>query len=154
MSKRWRKIMLFVILPIMVIGSFLYWATWSGSTDDIERVADQFKVPSTWTLVDSSAEPPQTICLTSCPRLSRTWKVTEAITHDQFDTILEQSGWSAVTLDQRCLPENIEDSPKASCGANGEVEGYDVSIYIVKGYFTDTTDGVSRVSLYLSNSTR
>ena len=131
MSKKWIKISTYVILPLVIIGGFLYWATWTGSTDDIERVANQFKVPSSWKLIRSEVVPPKTDCIgMTCPRLSRTWEAPQKLTNSEVAGLVSKSGWTSVSLNSDCL-DRLNDSSRAYlCSFYGSVEKYTVRVSI------------------------
>lgn len=150
MNKRWKRLILYALLPIVAIGGFLYWFTWTGSTDDIIRVADQFKVPSTWKLVSDHADPPRTICLDgSCPGLSRNWTTNDTVAEKYFTDIIKQSGWSNISLKPGCLDDEYSTAKTHICNAHGKIEKYNVQIYIERGIYTSPTDKSTRISLHL-----
>jgi hypothetical protein len=104
MNKRWKKILLFVGLPI-VVGGLIYWFAWAGTTKPIEAVADQFKVPSSWKLTQSEAKAPGLCLAETCPRLQRVWTVSEFVSKDSLTKVLSDSGWRG-TSDVDCGQES------------------------------------------------
>ncbi len=132
MNKRWKKIVLYAAaLIIAILAIFVYWITWTGSTDHIESVADQFKADSSWELVGSYADPPRTVCLQGgCPSLDRFWTTPEPITQEELARILELSGWEGVLPKQECLDDAKNNPAKYVCPVYGDVDKYSVSIYV------------------------
>ena len=129
MSKKWIKISTYVILPLVIIGGFLYWATWTGSTDDIERVANQFKVPSSWKLIRSEVVPPKTDCIgMTCPRLSRTWETPHNLTNSEVAKLITNSKWATIKVDQDCIKHASDEFGAPTCSYNGVVEKYTIRV--------------------------
>ncbi len=129
MNKRWKKIVLYAAaLIIAILAIFVYWITWTGSTDHIESVADQFKVPDSWELVRDHADPPRTLCIAQrCPNLVRTWSTPAPITQTEISDILNDSGWGHIVPHKDC-----EQSKTASgsnvCRMYGVVDRYKITI--------------------------
>lgn len=146
MSKKWIKISTYIVLPLIVIGGFLYWATWTGSTDDIERVANQLQIPSSWKLVSSEVVPPKTDCIgMTCPRLSRTWETPHPVTRDEINKILANADWNEVRPESDCQ-ELSSSSSKAECWYYGQVGKYSVRVAPV--YLNPGIDN-PKVSIYI-----
>lgn len=128
MDKKRNKLLLYVAVPICLIGGFLYWLTWTGSTAHIESVADQFKAPSSWKLVGSYSKPPSTVCLEgSCPSLSRTWTTPTPLTEEELSAVTKQSGWGDLVTENDC--ESREDYV---CPLRGTVSGYHIYVGVDK----------------------
>ena len=127
-SKR-KKIILFstITLFMLLIGGWAFLTSWTGSPKDILVVANQFKVDNSWKLESEALLPPKILCLASsghCPHISRTWKVQEAIDHDQLQSILNRSGWNKVKIDSpNCYHSSDPNSRRLPCYASGTVSG-------------------------------
>lgn len=119
MNKRWKKILLFVGLPI-VVGGLIYWFAWAGTTKPIEAVADQLKVPSSWELTQNDVKAPGLCIAETCPDLSRSWRTPELQSREQITKLAEESGWNGLEPDADCN--------EASCSLDGIVDGYRVSL--------------------------
>ena len=129
------------VAVLLIVGGF-FWLTWSGSTKDIESVANQFKADSSWKLVSSSVTPPRTLCIgQSCPNLSRKWLASKTVTESDLKKVLLSSGWSNVKIENQNCMEGSQ-----FCTADGKVNQYTVQIY------TDSNDSGYKkpsVALYL-----
>lgn len=128
MSKRWKKILLFVGLPILVAGA-VYWFAWAGTTKPIETVADQFKVPSSWKLVKDEAKAPGLCIAETCPRLQKTWETTNHLTQAQLIEIVKNSGWSQVAVEDDCDFD--------VCRMFGKVASYDIKVSVSSSNSSD-----------------
>ncbi len=131
MNKKWRKILLFALPPVVIVGGFIYWLMWTGTTDDIEAVADQFQPDSSWTLVQSSSNPPATICASACPSLTRNWDMDSTATQDDIINAVKRSGWADVKIRNGCDPEQVAQNGNF-CTMYGFVEGYQVQIIALR----------------------
>ncbi len=145
MNKKWRKILLFALPPVVIIGGFIYWLMWTGTTDDIEAVADQFQPDSSWTLVQSSSNPPATICASACPSLTRNWTTKEPVTQDDLVDTVNRSGWGGVKIKSSCNPEDAASKGNV-CGMYGQVDRYKVDIFVLTG---SSKSDPPTVSIYL-----
>lgn len=119
MNKRWLKILLFVAAPI-VVGGLFYWFTWAGTTKPIESVADQFKPDSSWKLVKSEAKAPGLCIAETCPRLQRTWEMSEPLSQEQLVDAVKESGWTNVAIEKGCEFE--------VCRMQGTIMGYEITV--------------------------
>ena len=128
--KKKQKIIVFAVLPIALVAGLIYWLSWSGNTDHIESVADQFQADSSWTLVDHYAVPPKTDCIAQvCPRLEKTWTTAEPITQEKLTDVLRLSGWDNVKVDQGCIELRTNNPKPYSCPFYGQVNKYSVRIF-------------------------
>lgn len=130
MKKKY-KLMLFIGLPIAIIVGLIGWLGWSGSTDHIKSVADQFKADSSWKLVNESSAPPRTLCIAQvCPRLSRTWTTPTPVTQKQVLQILKKSNWNDISVDLECEDTLENRNNPFICILHGHVDKYTLSVYI------------------------
>ncbi len=130
MNKRWKKIVLYAAaLIIAALAVFVYWITWTGNTDHIESVADQFKADSSWELVSDHVKPPKTVCIEGgCPSLNRTWITSKPLTQDELSDVVKRSGWNDVKIEKGCEPRK-----DSVCPVRGTVDKYEVVIYVSDG---------------------
>lgn len=126
-----KQIIIAILLFITLLAGAVIWLGWSGSTKDIEAVANQFKPDSSWELAGSSITPPRTICLEGgCPSLGRVWKTGSVVDAEELQNILDKSGWSGINLgDRSCFDRLVAESNDLSCSADGEINQYAVQIY-------------------------
>ena len=119
MNKRWKKILLFVGLPI-VVGGLIYWFAWAGTTKPIESVADQFKPEVSWKLIKNEAIAPGLCIAETCPRLQKTWETPEPLNHQKLVEILKSSGWTQIVSENSC--------ESRACRMQGKIAGYEVTV--------------------------
>lgn len=131
MNKRWRTILLFVGLPILV-GGLVYWFAWAGTTKPIESVADQLKAPSLWKLVQSNAKAPGLCIAETCPNLTRIWTMEKTIMQSDLQNIVKASGWDGVIIDDECESIVKDMNGGHVCSMHGDVNGYEISIYVAE----------------------
>lgn len=148
LDKRWKIVALYATVTFAVFGGFFYWVTWSGSTDNIRSVADQFKAPSSWVLEGESITPPANVCFVGpCPAMGRTWKTDKIIDSETLRKILAESSWTNVKLrDSDCIKEGEEISFADACSAHGRVGEYDVAITTI---FDDPVLNTTTLTLHL-----
>lgn len=130
MKKKY-KLALLIGTPIAIIAGLVYWLSWSGSTDHIESVANQFKADSSWKLVDKTSRPPQTLCIgMTCPYYQKVWTTGKPVTQDELLQILRRSGWNNIQIDDYCLTLKAETSQAYLCSAYGYVDKYSVRVSV------------------------
>lgn len=124
-----RKITIIAGAVLLALAAFVaYIALWTGSTKEIEAVANKFQPGDSWTLVSERIEPPRKLCLdAACPSLSRTWTMPQPLTREQFVETLPSEYKAKV--EGNC-PEAIPDElfGQYSCLAIGFTGGYKVNI--------------------------
>ena len=124
------KLTLFIGLPVVIIAGLVYWLSWSGSTDHIKSVANQFKPDSSWKLVSETIRPPQTLCIgMTCPYLARAWTMEKPIDQAELSKILQDSGWTDVKVEQECVDAKKETGRIHTCSVRGKVDRYSIIIY-------------------------
>jgi hypothetical protein len=132
MNKRWRKVTLYVFLPIVVIiGAFCigFWL----NTMAIISVANQFKPDSSWTLKGETIVPSRPCIASSgpCPRVGRTWETRSTVSQEELQDILNQSGWHDVKIQYpNCYKKSDDINKSFGCLADGTADGYNISIDI------------------------
>lgn len=147
LNKRWKVVALYAAVTIAVFGSFFYWATWSGSTDHIKSVADHFKAPSSWKISSETIVRPANLCITGpCPSMGRTWVTPKAVGHEALTSVLSESGWGEVMIENGCYEEGDVIDLSDACAAQGHIDGYDVTI---STKFNDPILKSSTLTLYL-----
>ncbi len=133
--KFWLLIIGLLLAPFVIFAFMLFYR---GSTDDIVRVADQFKPDSSWRLVDETVNPPQIICIDSvCPKVFRSWEVKNANDRSLRDAIAA-SGWG-FPIEGSCMEDPNTNGLATACSVNGVVDGYDIRITYLRdssGYST------------------
>lgn len=128
-----KKIFISVAVVTAVFGAAAgYWATWTGSSKEIEAVANQFKAESSWELKTNSVTPPSNLCLEGrCPEVIKKWVMNKTLTEDEFLRIIDESDWNEVKLENPDCFNNFENTEdNLSCYASGNVKNYLVQIYI------------------------
>lgn len=129
--KYWIKLSIIIGLPLLVVGFiFIY----QGSPKEIVAVADQFQPDESWQLTTERIVPPAFTCLeANCPSVHRTWETGDNITKQEFQKVLNDSGWNFVIEDD-CLPRaNITGSGQTLCGAKGHIGDYQINVNAVGG---------------------
>jgi hypothetical protein len=130
MSKRWREILINVGVPIVVLGCFVYWLGWSGSTNDIESAANQFKPDSSWKLVGNDANPPKTLCFDgTCPGLRKAWELPAPIQDRTAFEKIAQINDTRMNIDNNCFYKAPSDKVASKlCGASLLKNGYHIEL--------------------------
>lgn len=126
--KKAARITIISLVVVFVVAGVVAWAaTWTGSTKDIRAVADQFRPPASWQLVDEMIEPPRMLCLqdVACPELVRVWSVNEKLTLKSFSDLLHESGWEFKILGDCELTTDMTGSVSL-CHSSGNVGKYHV----------------------------
>lgn len=147
--KVWSSILIVIVI---LVGGFIYWFTWTGSTKDIEAVANQFKPDSSWKLVRDMVEPPATTCIdVTCPSLARTWETGGLLTNEEFQAALDRSGWD-FKIDGKCdeLPVNDSSRYIGTCSAEGVYGKYIISI----GVGIDSSEHAGIINIWLELNDR
>ncbi len=127
---RTKKIVLGLIIVIAaVLGIGIWTLFWTGSTKDVEAVADKFHPPSAWTLVDEQVEPPRMVCLgdVPCPQVTRTWKGDSEISYGDLKKMLADAGWDFAIQGDCTLSDNASGNVSL-CHASGNVDGFGVYV--------------------------
>jgi hypothetical protein len=122
-----------VVVVVALLGAAAgYWLTWTGSSKDIETVANQFKADSSWELKRNRVEPPRNICIdVKCPEVARTWTLEKTLSGDELINKLSMAGWTNVELENPACFERLKTTENnLSCSAYGEVEKYTVQVYV------------------------
>jgi len=132
LSVKQKNIIVTIAVPLTLLACFIGWATWVGDTKDIESVADQFKVDSSWKLESSVANPPSTLCIDSkCPYVYRTWSPKNPITNtEEFQKIATIGGQKMKLLDD-CfyISTSPGEGPSNSCDASIVFKGYQIWLH-------------------------
>src|SRR5690606_33894070 len=78
------------VILLATIATLVYLVLWTGSTKEIEAIADKFQPGESWTLVNERIEPPRMVCLgdVACPSISRTWNSQEMISREQYTKMI------------------------------------------------------------------
>lgn len=136
--KRWIKITVPVV--IVLAAGFFFLFIYQGSSKPIEDVADQFQPDKSWQLVDNRVVPPTFTCLeANCPSVHRSWKIGKNLTKDEFQRLLDDSGWD-FAIEGTCVAESrVTGTPGTVCSAHGERNGYQIEVEVV-GVYDDPSD--------------
>ena len=139
-SNKRKNILITITAFLVVIIGFGIWFTWTGSTKDIESVANQFKADSSWKLASDYAEPPRNVCLNTgaCPNLSRIWVTPEPLTQNELLSTVKRSGWDSVDVEKDCQPRD-----DFVCPVSGMINEYKVVIYANDGAASNDKPSVS-----------
>lgn len=142
MKRVWKVIGIIAIIVAVLLAAFLYWTTWTGSSKEIETVANQFKPDPSWQQVTNQVIPPKTTCLDEeCPSVHRRWKTNANLTKEEFRRVLEDSGWN-FNIEDDCQPSsNVSSSGGQSlCSVSGMKNGYSVRV-VVEGDYENIANG-------------
>ena len=126
--KKWIKLTLAVVL--LLAAAFFFLFMYEGSSKPIEAVADQLKPNSNWQLVDNKIVAPTFTCLeANCPSVHRSWKTGKVLAKDEFQRILDNSGWNFDIADD-CQASQNSGGINPLCSAEGEVKTYKISLAV------------------------
>lgn len=142
MPKIWKILLSLAGLALAVLAFLVFY---QGSTEPIERVANQFKPNGEWALTTKRVTPPQFHCLggTRCPSLHRSWKTGTILTKEEIWRVVRLSGWD-FPIEGDCEPSPLASgSPGSVCFAKGVVDGFDVNVTVFGTYGEDDKAGVS-----------
>src|SRR5690606_25675917 len=125
-----KKIAIIVgVILLATIATLVYLVLWTGSTKEIEAIADKFQPGESWTLVSEKIKPPQYLCLDGggCPQLVRQWESNEALTIEELENIASRS-IPPLEVKGDCLLNDTSVGSISLCRASGEVDEF--SVYI------------------------
>lgn len=145
MPKIWKILLSLVVLAFAVLAFLIFY---QGSTEPIERVANQFKPNREWVLTDEHVTPPQFHCLggTRCPSLQRNWKTGAILTKEEFQKIIRLTGWN-FPIEGDCTPSPLASgSPRTVCSAKGNIEDFDIEVSVL-GTHDEIDDGIVVLSI-------
>lgn len=96
------------------------------ATQNLVSVADEFVVPSGWTLISERIESEKFICLNGnpCPSLHRRWQATEELGEIHLHLLAATAGWD-FKLDHDCVRRENHFGNMTLCSASGSRGGYD-----------------------------
>lgn len=139
---------LIVIFGLSVWGAVSLF--WTGSSKEIESIANQFKPQSNWKLISDRVEGPKNWCGDLvCPSVSRQWKTDHALSKEEFKEILKKSKWN-FAVDGSCLPNNTYGKHVTLCSAKGVIDNYRVSASVSAS--NPATIGESWVGIYVEEN--
>lgn len=128
MTKTWKITLTIVAILIIIASGFWLWLTHEGSTTEIEAVANQFQAPSSWVETDYRIEPPRSVCLgdNPCPSAAKYWSVSHAVSKQELQDALRESGWNFNTKGECDAAEAAAGTGVTICEAEGISGGYSV----------------------------
>ena len=120
---------------IIIVLTLITWGVislfWTGSSKEIQLVADQLQTPSSWKLIHDRVEGPRNWCGDLvCPSVNRQWETEHIVSKEELITILNKSQWN-LPIDGTCLPvkDTFGDHIKL-CSAKGRIGKYRVSVNV------------------------
>lgn len=151
--KKAARITIISLVVVFVVAGVVAWAaTWTGSTKDIRAVADQFRPPASWQLVDEMIEPPRMLCLqdVACPSLHKSWKTSHIVTKGEFIEAL--SNIPVNKVGGTCPEKAVESvTSQGGCYISTVMDGYSLQI----GYnIGPEMDGNSVIYMNIKDSGR
>ena len=122
------------VVLIVFFGLFVWGIVslfWTGSSKEIQSVADQFQADSSWKLTQNQIEGPKNWCGDLvCPSVSRQWKTDHTLSKEELKSVLNKSGWD-FPINESCLPnKNAFGAHITACSAKGIVDKYRISVSI------------------------
>ena len=132
-KRRWKIASAIIIFSLSIVIGLLLWLSYTGSSKEIEAVANQFKPDASWELISERITPPMTFCLDSveCPSIARRWKTETLLTRSEFVETLHRAGWN-FEVEGSCVldnPNRYGDSIGV-CSASGVIESYEISVEV------------------------
>ncbi|GAB3548473.1 hypothetical protein GCM10027404_12420 [Arthrobacter tumbae] len=129
MGERVRKVAGWLCIGIILAwaGAFLVMKTVHDRvTQNLVSVADEFVVPSDWTLIAENIETEKLICLNGnpCPSLHRRWQANEQLAEIHLHLLAATAGWD-FSLDRDCVRHENVFGSTTLCSATGSRDGYD-----------------------------
>lgn len=116
---------------LLVAAAGTVWAVSSSRGADREEAvvatADSFQAPGGWTTTDRDVEGARLFCAggSRCPNVKTTYGSDAAMTAEEFQKALDDSGWD-LTVEGTCqLPANVTGAGPV-CSAQGKVDGFDI----------------------------
>lgn len=120
-----------IAITIVIVGGIIFAFTYQGSTEPIEKVADQLKVDPSWKIESETIEPPRIICLgdNACPSLHKIWNPGKYMTKVELEDVLRKSHWN-LPVRGSCEPSPDTIGMGTVCTARGQIDNYDVSMVV------------------------
>jgi len=111
-----RRLALFVVVPAMAVGAFIWWGWWRAPTvGDLEDVADRFTPGPEWELVLDDANGRAPFCGdVPCPSVVRQWLVPEHLALAEIEASFAAAGWELAETDDDCRPADQGDQGAGS----------------------------------------
>ncbi len=153
MNKRWRKVLIYVFLPIIIIIGLFCFGFWLN-TQAIIAVANQFKPDSSWKFEGEHLTPSQPCIAGSgpCPSISRAWATGTFVGSEALQKIAAKNGWNNMRLEDQNCDEGRKDGDGnnvAICSVHGIIKGYDVSI---SSFSYENIRHIPIVSIYITQA--
>lgn len=137
-----------VILVSALLVAFFY--MYSGSSRDIEVVANKLQPEAAWSIVGEQIYPPKFVCSpgVSCPSVFRSWSTDKTIDLSQFKLLLSKAGWGSFVIDGDCSLQKGVYGASTVCETYGTDGKYNIHIYIQGNYHNDRD---SKITIFVDS---
>jgi hypothetical protein len=131
-SQKRKNILITVTTFLVIIVGFGIWFTWTGSTKEIESIANQFKPDGFWTMKEASVTPPRNVCIDSvCPKVSKRWTIDRDVTGSDLDKMIKQANFKFSATGE-CDANSGGMSSYILCKGHGDYNDYNIEVYTVR----------------------